>query len=246
MLCLTPAIRQIRPGAGVCKGGRPRRPGAGRRCRLPHEGVVQTMPSSRPTSSHRSSRRFCACIMMPGKRAAGGQGTGRATTTRQPTRIDIQCPPGRASSHCGPGTWSGPEGSSHNRFPQVPRARLVPPYFSRAQRFFVPSPFVCGPRRRLPVPPGHPSGVVVSGGIPAFPVPVPSSRWRHAPGKHRVSFLPFRRPSPPQTRCKHNPPIRYWPASGGRMISIRWSVRTPSSGRCATRSTISACTTPTC
>lgn len=73
MLCLTPAIRQIRPGAGVCKGGRPRRPGAGRRCRLPHEGVVQTMPSSRPTSSHRSSRRFCACIMMPGKRAAGGR-----------------------------------------------------------------------------------------------------------------------------------------------------------------------------
>lgn len=129
MLCLTPAIRQIRPGAGVCKGGRPRRPGAGRRCRLPHEGVVQTMPSSRPTSSHRSSRRFCACIMMPGKRAAGGTGTGRGAAARRPTRIDIQCPPGRASSHCGPGTWSGPEGSSHNRFPQVPRVRLVPPYF---------------------------------------------------------------------------------------------------------------------
>lgn len=96
------------------------------------------------------------------------------------------------------------------------------------------------------VPPGHPSGSWFPGASRPVPVPAPSSRWHLAPGKPRVSVLPFWRLSPPKTRCKHNPLIRYWPASGGRMISIRWSARTRSCARCATRSTISGCIMPTC
>lgn len=177
-----------------------------------------------------------------------GCGPASGGAARRLCRIDIQCPPGRASSHCGPGTWSGPEGSSHNRFPQVPRVRLVPPFFrgrnTSAVAFAALAAAVCP--LASSVPPGHPSGSWFPGASRPVPVPAPSSRWHLAPGKPRVSVLPFWRLSPPKTRCKHNPLIRYWPASGGRMISIRWSARTRSCARCATRSTISGCIMPTC
>ena len=51
------------------------------------------------------------------------------------------------------------------------------------------------------------------------------------------------------TRCSHFLPpaaIRCWPANGARATSIPWSDRTRSCARCATHSTTSGFTTPTC